>query len=70
MTGLFETPGRIEPCLPEVLPMPITDLVAGLSAAATGLGNRFTRVPVLTLAGLVRIMNCYYSNPDKGFSRD
>jgi Fic family protein len=66
MTGLFETPGRIEPCLPEVLPMPITDLVAGLSAAATGLGNRLHARTRADLAGLVRIMNCYYSNLIEG----
>mgnify|MGYP002715595213 FL=1 len=66
MTGLIETPGRIEPCLPDDLPLPVTDLVASLSARASILGSRLHARTRADLAGLVRIMNCYYSNLIEG----
>jgi hypothetical protein len=53
MTGLFETLDRIEACLSEDLPMPITDLVAGLSSSATGLGDRLHARTRADLAGLI-----------------
>jgi Fic family protein len=66
MSGLIGPPGRIEPGLLEDLPLQITDLVADLSAAAAGLGNRLHPHTRTNLADLVRIMNCYYSNLIEG----
>src|SRR5688500_7055758 len=62
MTDIIETPGRIEPCLPADLPMPINDLIAELSGASASLSNRLHSRTRADLAELVRIMNCYYSN--------
>jgi Fic family protein len=66
MNGMIEAPSRIEPCLPEYLPLQVTDLVASLSAAAANLGSRLHPHTRANLADLVRIMNCYYSNLIEG----
>lgn len=61
-----ETPDRIEPCLPEDIPGLITDLVADISGSARELGSRLHPRTAASLADLVRIMNCYYSNLIEG----
>ena len=61
-----ETPPRIEPCLPDTLEPGIVDLIAGLSVSAEKLGNRLHPKTAASLADLVRVMNCYYSNLIEG----
>lgn len=61
-----ETPYRIEPCLLSNPPAVIVDLVASLSAAAQRLEQGLHPKTAATLADLVRIMNCYYSNLIEG----
>jgi Fic family protein len=63
---LEETPSRIEPCLLDEIRPDIVDLVASLSAASSTLGNRLHRRSAESLADLVRVMNCYYSNLIEG----
>lgn len=62
----METVGRIEPCLPESFSQKTLDLVATLVSAAKHLEERFHPRTGASLAGLVRIMNCYYSNLIEG----
>lgn len=66
MTGLLETPTRIEPCLLEQTSAEIVDLIATLSAVAERLGARLHPHTAASLADLVRVMNCYYSNLIEG----
>jgi Fic family protein len=66
MTLPLETPSRIEPCLLESMPVEITDLIASLSAATERLGGRLHPRAAASLAELVRLMNCYYSNLIEG----
>lgn len=66
MTALPETPSRIEPCLLEQTSPEIVDLIATLSAAAERLGARVHPQTAASLADLVRVMNCYYSNRIEG----
>lgn len=66
MNALIETPSRIEPCLLESVPGTIADSVAALSAEAATLGSRLHPSTVASLADLVRVMNCYYSNLIEG----
>lgn len=66
MTGPLETPGRIEPCLLDEVPVAVADLVAELAAAAATLGTALRPRTRADLAALVRIMNCYYSNLIEG----
>ncbi len=61
-----ETPARIEPCLLDTSPPEIVDLVASLSGAAHTLGSRLHPRSAVSLAELVRVMNCYYSNLIEG----
>ncbi len=63
---IFETPPRLEPCLPESLEYSIVDLIASLSTASERLGNRLHPKSAASLAELVRVMNCYYSNLIEG----
>ncbi len=63
---LVETPSRIEPCLLDEVSPEILDLVAALSRASEGLGNRLHPRSAANLADLVRVMNCYYSNLIEG----
>lgn len=63
---ITETPPRLEPCLPESLEPEIVDLIAALSTAAERLGNRLHPKTAASLADLVRVMNCYYSNLIEG----
>lgn len=48
------------------VPFEINDLVAELVAAATTLANRLHPQTAASLADLVRLMNCYYSNLIEG----
>ena len=68
MTDRPETPTRIEPCLLEQISPEIVDLIATLSAAAERLGARLHPHTAASLADLVRVMNCYYSNLIEGHS--
>jgi Fic family protein len=61
-----ETVTRIEPARLEEAPEAITDLVADLSAATARLDRALHPQTAANLAGLVRIMNTYYSNLIEG----
>jgi Fic family protein len=61
-----ETVARIEPCLPETISQKTLDLVAALVSSAKHLEERFHPRTGASLAELVRIMNCYYSNRIEG----
>lgn len=64
---LLESSQRIEPALLEDgLPPSVADAVAELSAAAATLGSALHPRSAASLAGLVRIMNAYYSNLIEG----
>ena len=64
---MLETPGRIEPCLfEEHIPAELADLSVEIERAAHGLGARLHPCSAAELAGLVRMMNCYYSNLIEG----
>jgi Fic family protein len=63
---LEETPSRIEPCLLDEVGPEIVDLVASVSAASSNLGKRLHPRSAESLADLVRVMNCYYSNLIEG----
>ncbi|WP_249166389.1 Fic family protein [Bradyrhizobium sp. JYMT SZCCT0428] len=62
----METVERIEPARLEDLSEAISDVVAELSAAAAKLGHALNPQTAANLAGLVRIMNTYYSNLIEG----
>jgi Fic family protein len=61
-----EVPSRIEPTLLDEASPEILDLVAELSRASESLGGRLHPRSAANLAGLVRVMNCYYSNLIEG----
>jgi Fic family protein len=61
-----ETPYRIEPCLLDNPPLEVVDLIAELTALTEQLGARINTHAAASLADLVRIMNCYYSNLIEG----
>ncbi len=64
---MLETPGRIEPCLfEEHIPAELADLSVEIERAAHGLGTGLHPGSAAELAGLVRLMNCYYSNLIEG----
>jgi Fic family protein len=62
----METPDRIEPALLDEIPPPVADAIAELSAATAKLGSALHPCTSANLAGLVRIMNSYYSNLIEG----
>jgi Fic family protein len=62
----LETPQRIEPARLEEAPEAISDVVAELSAASAKLEHALHPKTAANLAGLVRIMNSYYSNLIEG----
>ncbi len=66
MNTVIETPGRIEPCLLDEANAEIVDLVASLAGATSALGARLHPRSAASLAELVRVMNCYYSNLIEG----
>src|SRR5687768_10410239 len=63
---LVEAPDRIEPCFPENAGGELLDLMTELPAAAGQLGARLHAKTAASLASLVRVMNCYYSNLIEG----
>jgi Fic family protein len=66
MAAAIESVDRIEPARLEDAGEEIMDLIAQVSAAATGLGGALHPRTASNLAELVRIMNCYYSNLIEG----
>ncbi|MFA5120125.1 Fic family protein [Zavarzinia sp.] len=63
---LLESVQRIEPALLEEANAAIADVIADLSAAAAALGRALAPRTAANLAGLVRIVNTYYSNLIEG----
>jgi Fic family protein len=63
---VFETLQRIEPTRLEDIPEAIYDVVAELSAASATLGAVLNPHTAANLAGLLRMMNTYYSNLIEG----
>jgi Fic family protein len=61
-----ESVNRIEPARLEEAPEAVVDLVADLSAAGAILGSALHPTTASNLAGLLRIMNSYYSNLIEG----
>jgi Fic family protein len=61
-----ETPFRIEPTALESPGELISDVVAEIAAASAALGTRLAPRTAASLAALVRVMNCYYSNLIEG----
>ncbi|MGD0959991.1 MAG: hypothetical protein ABSB19_09295 [Methylomonas sp.] len=61
-----ETPYRIEPCLLDNPPLEIVDLIAELTALTEQLGARLHIHAAASLADLIFMMNCYYSNLIEG----
>jgi Fic family protein len=64
--GPLETVGRFEPALLDQLAPPITDLIADISATSATLGRALHPKTAANLAGLIRLMNTYYSNLIEG----
>lgn len=64
--ALVETPARLEPCQPTSYPGKLADLISAVTASATALGARLHPLTAASLAELVRVMNCYYSNLIEG----
>lgn len=62
----LETPYRIEPCLLSNPPAEVVDLIAELSGASERLHQGIHPKTAASLANLVRMMNCYYSNLIEG----
>jgi Fic family protein len=62
----IETPNRIEPARLEEPGEAITDVVAEIASASASLGRALHPRTAANLAGLVRIMNTYYSNLIEG----
>ena len=61
-----ELPSGIEPCFVEEPRGELLDLLTELSASAGQLGARLHPRTAASLASLVRVMNCYYSNLIEG----
>src|SRR3954447_17265816 len=57
---------RIEPCLLDELPASLVDVIAELTQASAALGARLHPSSAASLAEVVRVMNCYYSNLIEG----
>ncbi|MCA6110801.1 Fic family protein [Bradyrhizobium cenepequi] len=66
MNPRLETVERIEPARLEEISEAISDVMAELSAATARLGQALHPKTAANLAGLVRIMNTYYSNLIEG----
>jgi Fic family protein len=62
----LETSFRLEPCLLESFPAPLADVISELAAVSSSLGQRLHPQTAASLAALVRVMNCYYSNLIEG----
>lgn len=61
-----ETPSRIEPCLVDEPRGELLDFLTELPVAASRLGARLHPRTAASLASLVRVVNCYYSNLIEG----
>ena len=61
-----ESPYRIEPCRLESYPASLVDVLGEVTGVATALGQRLHPRTAASLAELVRVMNCYYSNLIEG----
>ncbi len=61
-----EVPSRIEPCFVTQPGGELLDLLTELPAQARQLGARLHPRTAVSLASLVRVMNCYYSNLIEG----
>jgi Fic family protein len=61
-----EVPSRIEPCFVAQAGGDLLDLLTELPARAGQLGARLHPRTAASLASLVRVMNCYYSNLIEG----
>lgn len=66
MPAFIETPSRIEPALVEDMTASMADVVADIAATSAVLGRALHPRTAANLAGLVRIMNTYYSNLIEG----
>ena len=66
MNAASEPVSRIEPCFLENAGGALLDLLAEIPAAASRLGARLHPKTAASLASLVRVMNCYYSNLIEG----
>ncbi len=64
--SLIETPGRIEPVQLTSYSEQLADRLSAITATAATLGSRLHPQSAESLAGLVRVMNCYYSNLIEG----
>lgn len=64
--ALVETPSPLEPCALPSYPAKLADLISAVTASATTLGARLHPLTATSLADLVRVMNCYYSNLIEG----
>jgi Fic family protein len=62
----LETPARLEPCQLPSYSEKLADLISAVTASATTLGSRLHPLTAASLADLVRVMNCYYSNLIEG----
>ena len=62
----IESPTRIEPARLEEAPEAIADVIAELYSAGAVLGVRLHPATAANLCGVVRQMNCYYSNLIEG----
>lgn len=63
---IVESVERIEPARLEEVPEALSDVIAELAAASVRLGHTLHPRTAANLAGLVRIMNSYYSNLIEG----
>jgi Fic family protein len=61
-----ESPARIEPCHLDDIPSSLSDAIVGLVAAGKDLGGKLDPKTAASLAELVSIMNCFYSNLIEG----
>ena len=59
-------PSQIEPCFVDGPRGELLDLLTELPATAGKLGDRLHPRTAASLASLVRVMNCYYSNLIEG----
>jgi Fic family protein len=64
--ALLETPARLEPCQLPSYSEKLADVISAVTARATTLGARLHPLTAASLADLVRVMNCYYSNLIEG----
>ncbi len=63
---IIESPTRFEPARLEEAPEAIADVIAELFSASVVLGARLHPATTASLSGVVRQMNCYYSNLIEG----